>query len=155
MAYETLLDVAIQEGIEVFENNYIGRVDGLYVDNTITINTRLETSIDKKCVLAEELGHHYLTHGNILDQTKSENRKEENKARRWAYDRLIGLKGIIEAYEYGVNSLYEMAEYLEVSERFLVDAIECYDGIYGTPYEFDNYLVYFKPLAIYDIYKIK
>lgn len=150
MAYESLLDMAIQEGIEVFENSYIGRVGGLYVDNTITINTRLETSIDKKCVLAEELGHHYLTCGNILDQTKSENRKEENKARKWAYDKLIGLEGIIEAYEYGVNSLYEMAEYLDVAEWFLINAIEYYDGFYGTPYEFDNYLVYFKPLAIYN-----
>src|SRR5699024_3457290 len=91
---------------------------------------------------------HYLTHGDILDQGKTENRKQENIARKWAYDRLIGLEGIVEAYNYGVHSLHEMAEYLYVSERFLVDAIEYYDIFYVYPYEFDNYLIYFKPLYI-------
>ena len=30
---------------------------------------------EKACVLAEELGHHYTTIGDIIDQKESENRK--------------------------------------------------------------------------------
>lgn len=53
-----------------------GRIKG----NRIAIKEdMIET--EKKCVLAEELGHHYTTIGNILDQTDTANRKQERHAR--------------------------------------------------------------------------
>jgi len=72
-----LLETAEKEGIEILENNRIGRLKGLYVDNTITLNTSLETNLDKKWVLAEELGHHFLSFGDIRDQSKLVNRKQK------------------------------------------------------------------------------
>lgn len=79
MTYEELLKVVDEEKIELFENNYIGKLDGLYLDNTITIKTNLKTDAEKKSVLAEELGHYYTSYGNILDQTKLENIKQEKR----------------------------------------------------------------------------
>ena len=32
-------------------------------------------------LLQEELGHHYTTHGNIIDIENAENRKQEHRAR--------------------------------------------------------------------------
>lgn len=148
MTYEDLLKEVDEENIEFFENNYIGRMKGLYVDNTITLNTNLETEKEKKCVLAEELGHHHTSYGDIVDQSKIENRKQERKARAWAYDKLIGVIGLVNSYKHGCKNKYEMAEYLNVSEQFLEDALKYYKEKYGLYYEIDNYIVYFEPLGV-------
>ena len=98
---------------------------GLYYNGSIAIEKNL-TSTEKTCVLAEELGHHYTAIGNILDQQKVANAKQELHARTWAYNECVGLIGIVKAFEAGCQSLYEMAEYLEVTENFLKDALEAY-----------------------------
>lgn len=148
MTYEDLLLEVEKEGIEYFENNYIGKMKGLYIDNTITLNSNIDTEAEKKCILAEELGHHFTSYGNIIDQSKIENRKQERIARAWAYDRLIGINGLINASKYGCKSKYEIAEYLNVSEQFLEDAVTYYREKYGLYYEIDNYIVYFNPLGV-------
>lgn len=148
MTYEDLLIKIEKEGIEYFENNYIGKMKGLYIDNTITLNSNIDTEAEKKCILAEELGHHFTSCGNIMDQSKIENRKQERIARAWAYDRLIGINGLINAYKYGCKSKYEIAEYLNVSEQFLEEATTYYNEKYGLYYEIDNYIVYFNPLGV-------
>lgn len=148
MSYEDLLIEVEKEGIEYFENSNIGRLDGLYVDNTITLNTHIKTEVEKKCVLAEELGHHYTSYGYILDQSKVENRKQERRARAYAYDKLIGVTGLINAYKNRCRNKYEAAEYLSVSEQFLGDALIYYEEKYGPFYEIDNYIIYFNPLGV-------
>mgnify|MGYP003379396717 FL=1 len=106
---------------------------------------KIETSAEKSCILAEELGHHYTTVGNILDQSSVSNRKQELRARMWAYNKLIGLIGIIKSYEHGCQSYHEMAEYLDVTEEFLRDALEKYRQKYGVCTTVDNYIIYFEP----------
>lgn len=147
MLYEKLLAEAEKEGINVFEVD-IGRLKGLYIDGNIALNSSIETYSEMACVLAEELGHHHTTHGNILDQNKPENRKQERRARGWAYERLVSLKGLIEASKQGIRNRYELAEYLGVSERFVEEAIEYYEGKYGIYHKVDNYIIYFKPLGV-------
>lgn len=115
-----------------------GRIKG----NRIAINRSL-IETEKKCVLAEELGHYYTTVGNILDQSEVNERKQELQARAWAYNRLIGLDGIIEAYLHGCRDLCETAEYLEVTEEFLNDAILHYKSKFGTHVKTDEYIIFF------------
>lgn len=148
MSYEDLTREAEAEGIDLYENDYIGKMKGLYVDNTITLNSKIETEVEKVCILAEELGHHHTSTGNILDQTKIENRKQERRARAWAFDRLVGINGLINAYKYGCRSKYEIAEYLNVEEHFLLKAIDFYKEKYGPYYKIDNYYIYFNPLGV-------
>jgi len=95
--------------------------------------------------LAEELGHHYTTTGNILDQQNVVNAKQELHARTWAYNECIGLIGIVKAFESGCKSLYEMADYLNVTEDFLKDALESFRRKYGIYTEIDNYFIFFEP----------
>ena len=85
MEYEALLVEADNEGLTVKEmpmryNN--GRIKG----NRIAIRKDIDTSAEKTCVLAEELGHHYTTVGDITDLTSMNNQKQELKARLTAYD---------------------------------------------------------------------
>ena len=144
MNYEALLEEAHQEGLVAKEkplkyNN--GRIKG----KRIAIRQDIETNTEKTCVLAEELGHHHTSVGNILDMSDVRNRKQERQARLWAYNKLIGLSGIIEAFEHGCQSRYEMAEYLEVTEEFLEECVACYRNKYGVGTTLDNYYIMFIP----------
>lgn len=144
MTYEKLLDEAQSEGLIVKEK-YIPGYGGRIYKNRIAIHNEIRTFSEKSCVLAEELGHHYTTVGNILDQSSVSNRKQELRARMWAYNKLIGLMGIIKSYEHGCQSYHEMAEYLDVTEEFLKDALERYRQKYGMYTVVDNYIIYFEP----------
>lgn len=151
MTYEDLLKEADDNGLIVKEKNIPGYGGRIY-KNRIAIHSGLETSTEKACVLAEELGHYYTTVGNIIDLTDAGNRKQERQARLWAYNKQIGLQGIINAYKRGCVDCHEIAEYLEVTEEFLCDAIDCYREKYGIYAILDNYAVYFIPnLAVMEI----
>jgi hypothetical protein len=117
---------------------------GLYIDGCVAIDKHL-TETEKSCVLAEEIGHHLTTSGNILDQTKVVNKKQELKARLVAYDIKVGLAGIIKSYEAGCKNIYEMSCYLDVTEDFLKDALKCYRKKYGVYIKIDSYIIYFEP----------
>lgn len=143
-SYEILLSEASENGLIVKEkplkyNN--GRIKG----SRVAIRQDLSTSIEKACVLAEELGHHYTTYGNILDQCNTSNRKQELRARAWAYNKQIGLLGLIRAYEHGCRNRFEIAEYLEVTEEVLEECLIFYQNKYGVCTNVDNYVVYFIP----------
>ena len=142
--YETLLKEADSLGLIVKEkplryNN--GRIKG----NRIAIRKDIETTNEKACVLAEELGHHYTAAGNILDQSTATNRKQEMRGRIVAYNKLVGLRGIIDAYLHNCQNLFETAEYLGVTEEFLNDSLTYYTNKYGVCTQVDNYVVFFQP----------
>lgn len=83
-----------------------------------------------------------------MDQSKIENRKQEHIARAWAYDHLIGLVGLVNAYKYGCRNKYEVAEFLHLSEAFLQNALTYYSEKYATCCENKDYIVYFNPLGV-------
>lgn len=144
---ESLLDKAYSDNINVIEDynfNNSKNIKGLYIDNTILLKNGLSNK-EKNCILAEELGHHYTTNGDIIDTKQIVNQKAEQKARRWAYDDRIGLRGLIKAYENNCKTKFEIAELLDVTEEFLNDALEAYSVIYGVSVQIDNYLINFIP----------
>lgn len=141
--YEILLDNAYNDGMLVKEKPLQGS-DGRIKGNKIAIRKDM-TIPEKTCALAEELGHHETSVGNILDMTSAANRKQEHQARLWAYNKQIGLFGLVRAFEHGCQNRFEIAEYLEVTEEFLKECIECYRNKYGICKQVDNYVVYFIP----------
>ena len=147
MTYEELLKEADSLGIIVKEKPlYSG--DGRILKNKIAIRRDIPTQVKKACILAEELGHYYTTYGDILDQSDTGNRKQELRARKWAYDRQVGLIGIIRCYEHGCQSIAEMADYLEVTEEFLHEALSHYKRKYGLSTNIDRYIIYFEPALL-------
>ncbi|MDE7323059.1 MAG: ImmA/IrrE family metallo-endopeptidase [Lachnospiraceae bacterium] len=143
MNYELLLMESDRNNI-ITKEKPLRLHDGRIKGNKILIRSDMSI-IRKSCVLAEELGHYYTTVGNILDQTDEGNRKQELRARLWAYNKLIGLDGIIRAYENGCTSPYETAEYLEVTEDFLSETLQTYKSKYGDGIEFGKYKISFNP----------
>lgn len=146
--YETLLDAAEQDGITVTEKFSLSdtRFKGLYCDGVIAIDCTLTTNAEKNGILAEELGHHYTSYGDIIELCSVEDRKQELRARLWAYNKMIGLQGIVAAYKHGCTSLHDTAEFLEVTEEFLAEALERYRSKYGCYVKLDNYVIYFEPV---------
>lgn len=145
--YEQLLTAADQNGLAVKEHPLTDH-DGLLKGKRIAIRKDIETQAEKSCVLAEELGHHYTSSGDILDQNDIMNRKQEYRARLYGYNLKVGLTGLIRAYEEGCRNLYEMAEYLDVTEEYLRNVINCYHAKYGQYTIVDNYVIYFEPFAV-------
>lgn len=146
---EKLQDEACKEGIDIIEYEFDSeRIKGLYCDDVIALNSHIETSVEKACVLAEELGHHYTSSGDILDLSVVTNRKQERTARLWAYNNLIGLRRLVEAFEHGCHDRHEIASFLDVTEGFLSEALDCYREKYGISTVVDNYIIYFEPLGV-------
>lgn len=144
MTYEELLIKADINGLTIKEKPIKGN-DGRISRNRIAIRKDITTLKEKACVLAEELGHYYTTTGDILDQSKPENRKQERRARLWAYNRMVGLMGLVRAFEHGCRNLSETAEFLDVTDLFLANALEKYRQKYGIYTTVDNYIIYFEP----------
>ena len=87
ITYEQLLMEADSKGLLTKEKNLPiskGRIKG----NRIAIKRGM-SEIEKKCVMAEELGHYYTGTGNILDQSSVSNRKQELYGRIYAYNKLV------------------------------------------------------------------
>lgn len=145
--FEELQDEACKDGIEVIENYPFtsDRIEGLYVDSTIALSKGLTTCAEKSCVLAEELGHHYTASGDIIDQSTAENRKQELRGRIWAYNKQIGLSGLLSAYKHHYQNEHEVADFLGVTDIFLKDALVYYKNKYGQYTQLDNYIIFFEP----------
>lgn len=143
---EKLEQEAFDDKVKVHDY-YLGEdsLKGIYIDGNVAINTSVSNSAEKTCVLAEELGHHHTSVGNILDMDDMRNCKQERQARLWGYNKLIGLTGIITAFRAGCQNRHEIAELLGVTEEYLQECIDCYRDKYGVYTEVDNYVIYFIP----------
>ena len=126
---------------------------GMYFNNKIYINSNRSEAV-KLETLAEELAHHKLTYGNILDQSQFNNRKFEGYARKYAMEQLITLDGIIDSFKHGCHNLYTMANFFEVSEGFVQDCIAHYKCKYGLSTLCGDYLIQFEPLRVFKYKKI-
>ncbi|WP_042352295.1 ImmA/IrrE family metallo-endopeptidase [Bacillus massiliigorillae] len=145
MHYENLL--LEYDDIKVKEKNLQYGFKGLYKDGVIIIDKSL-SFIEKGCILAEELGHHNKTVGNILDQSKISNVKQEKIARGWAHNKIMPLSCFVDAYRYGCRNRYEVAEYLNVTEEFLQEALDRYIEKYGDYVVEENLIILLNPLNI-------
>ena len=144
MTYEELLSTADDLGLVAKEKD-LRASDGRIRGNRIAIRRDMQDA-RKACVLAEELGHYFTTAGDIMDQSDAGSRKQERRARIWAHDVQVGLDGIIAADAAGCVNLYEIADFLDVPEDFLWEAIGCYKERYGTGIHYKGCTILFDPV---------
>lgn len=149
MNYDLLLEEADTNGIQIKERPLMAN-DGRIRGTQILIRQNMPLC-QKACVLAEELGHYYTTTGDILDQSLVSNQKQERTARLWAYHKMITLDKLVAAKKSGCRNSYEIAEFLSVTEEFLLEALNCYHAKYGKGFQKENYLILFEPFNIYQL----
>lgn len=99
--------------------------DGLYGDGCVWIR-RSMSSARKACILAEEIGHYETSSGDILDQRDPNNVKQENKARRWAFEKLLPEENIYLAAMNGYVTTWDIADYFDLDEEFVKAALRYY-----------------------------
>ena len=88
--YEELLQDADDEQVHVHESVDLNgdsagekRLNGLYVDGHIALDSQLKTTAEKTSILAEEMGHHFTSVGDITDLKNVNSRQQELDARLW------------------------------------------------------------------------
>ena len=143
--YNSLLEKTLKEGVSVVELDLgTDTPCGKCIGNTIYINDRATTN-EKRCVLAEEIGHYHLTVGDITDLKDINNKKQELKARRYEYKLLIEPDDIVHAMKKGCNNRYELADHLNISEECFKELIEDYKRQYGMGVFVGNYYLQLEP----------
>ena len=138
------------DNIKIKETNVLpNELGGVNLDKVILLN-RKNKHVHKVEILAEELAHYKITYGDIRDQSIMLNRKFELKARRLGCEMAITLDGIIEAFHAGVCNLHEMACHFEVSNDYVLKAIERYKMKYGLDVYYKGYVIKFEPLQVFE-----
>lgn len=147
--YEQLVDTVCADGIEVIEFDFSSdRIHGLYSDGCVAINKRLPND-EKLVTLYEEWGHAKTNYGNILDQSKINNRKQELAARRWAHEKFMPVERFINLIvENRPADTWELLEILDVPMSYLTELIHYYINKYGLYKEFDGGCIWFNPIDI-------
>lgn len=125
-----MLKIAHEEGIKVEYWDFKPPLEGIYINSPgmppiIGISKSLfESSPQFRCVLAEELGHHFTTVGDNLPQQCYHYRdrltvsKAEYRALRWAAEYLIPKKQLQQTLQSN-NTLWDLAELFNVTEEMM------------------------------------
>ena len=71
-------------------------------------------------------------------------------------NRKVGLYGLISAAKAGCANVHEISLHLDVSEKYLQDALQLYRNHYGLGRAMDNYWIMFEPtLQVYELYELE
>jgi hypothetical protein len=153
---EEVEEFCASRGIVLEHSTLPGSLDSIYYETVhthpvITVDSSVTKHAEQIVKIAEELGHHYTTSGNLLtDKRKSKVsiRKQEQLARRWAFRYTVSLSGIVDAYQAGAHSLHEMAEFMGIEMLFLAEALDTYGMIYGKETPYGNLTIHFDPVFV-------
>ncbi len=138
--YEDMVQYAFNEGVQVIEYDFNGDLGGYYCDGYIFID-KFAAENDKLTFLAEEIGHYHTATENISELDTIEKLKQEHQGRNWAIKKLVPFDDIIESIIKGSNTLYQVADDLDLPVDFLNEAIAYYHKKYGSSYDYDGYTV--------------
>ncbi len=111
----------------VFRKDMPDNLGGLIINNTIYLNDNLSKD-QAYAILAEEIGHYQTSSDkDISDYASLQNRKEEAKARKWSYKRLISSEELVK-FKRSQDPIcsYEIAEELHLPQDIVEETIAMY-----------------------------
>lgn len=127
-----LFNLAEKEGIDIEWWDFSPPLEAVYwalpgLPPIIGLSSWLEqgSTAHFRCVLAEELGHHYTTTINAIPQTffhyrdRLEVSRAEYRALRWAALHLMPRDDILRAIKSGLVERWQLAEYFNVTEEMV------------------------------------
>jgi len=127
---EQMLTLAMQEGIFTIDYPLVYPLLGIYLCNqnttpVIGLSTCIDSTAEKRCIMAEELGHHFTTVGVCINNKEFYHRsnlnsvsKIEFKAMRWAVNYLMPENDLLDVIGSGLYEPWELAEHFNVTEEF-------------------------------------
>lgn len=102
------------------------------------------TLAERTSVLYHEAGHHYTM------QQPGQTDRNEARADRWAVKKLVPIQSLVTALVEGCRNSHEVAEYLQVSEKFLYKTLDIYQRVHGDYVGHGKWTLWFKPLMAHD-----
>ena len=93
----------------------------------ISINSHLlETETEEKSVLMHELGHYHTNAYYNFDCKFELKCRKEYRACRWMVMHYLPFEELMNAIEKGYSETHELANFFNVTEKFIVTAIDIY-----------------------------
>ncbi|MBR5562319.1 MAG: ImmA/IrrE family metallo-endopeptidase [Clostridia bacterium] len=84
----------------------------------------IETTAEERVHIAHEIGHcETLAFYNAYSPLEIRER-QERRADRWAVSKLVPVRELTEALKRGIKEIWDLAEYFDVTEEFMLKAIE-------------------------------
>lgn len=132
--FESLEQLAYSYGVCV--NQSILReedaLDGLYValpdGSCLILINRHRTLAERTAALAEELGHHFKSIGDLRDTRDTAAAKSENLGRAWSYEQLLPFDILAHQIKSGHVNPWELADavlVLLIAFCYLLGALRC------------------------------
>jgi Zn-dependent peptidase ImmA (M78 family) len=128
---QSLLALAEKENIEVIHHSIPSSFLGLYIDDRDSSLIILDPSLKRypplqRCILAEELGHHFTSVGNTIHHAanfpfwKLHQSKTELKALKWSATNLIPRRELLLACRRDrLTTVEELADYFQVTPELM------------------------------------
>lgn len=141
---DRLLDIAKSNDIEIVEK-YMenSKIEGLYSDNTVLINTIIQEEKYNE-VLGHELGHHFTLDGNNLLEHQCKD-LQEFFADAWSYREVVPLRKLAQ-YKMWEYEEWEVLECENITHDFLSKTFEYYKNRFGyDKVKVENYIITFCP----------
>ena len=129
MELNKLYSIADKENISIINHKMENKAIICEIDKEYYIGlnySKLSNSREEKEMLAEELGHYYCSALYNINSDKETIRKNEFRARKWAFTTLAPASSLLKLQEEGCKYSYEFAEELGVSEDLVNTAFNYY-----------------------------
>lgn len=129
MDLNKLYDVAGKENIPVIDFRMKNKAIICKTNKRICIGLNYEkinSVTEEKELLAEELGHYYCNAFYNSNSDFSTISKKEYRANKWKCTVLVSVNDFIDAFKKGLKNVYEIAEYLNLSEDTVIFAYNYY-----------------------------
>ncbi|WP_051120430.1 ImmA/IrrE family metallo-endopeptidase [Carnobacterium maltaromaticum] len=85
--------------------------------------------------IAEELGHYETSVGDLSILDTIEKQQQEKRARQYGYRYLVSLDELITCYKLGLTEYWEIAEFLEITPKYLWSSINYYKDAHGLIFD--------------------
>jgi hypothetical protein len=130
MSTEELLNYAETQNCKVVYSPYL-KTKAITLEhggNFVALSTS-PFGKEEKEVAAHELGH--CKYGGTYNRYSPYDVKEkaENRAKKWAYNKLVPPGKVREAFKKGVVEPWDLAEQFDVSDEFMCKALEFYKSL--------------------------
>ncbi len=122
-------ELAKREKIDIFHDNKMKTKAKIikYEGTSILLNNKqIHSESERKCLLAEELGHYYYDAYYTLNSDQTFIDKQEYKAKKWKCLACISRQSILDCFKRGITNLYDIATELQVEPNMVQFAYDYY-----------------------------
>ena len=122
-------ELAEREKIDIFHDNKMKTKAKIikYEGTSILLNNKqIHSETERKCLLAEELGHYYYDAYYTLNSDQTFIDKQEYRAKKWKCLACISRQSILDCFKRGITNLYDIATELQVEPNMIQFAYDYY-----------------------------